>query len=89
VRLAETLAVPSMLERVLLDADHSLTEFKAPGSLVGQPVGSLGRYDVTAVLIQRQERLLPCPGAETRLEGDDTIFAVGRREQLLDVASLP
>jgi trk system potassium uptake protein TrkA len=89
MRLAERLAAPNMLERVLLDADHSLTEFKAPGSLVGQPVGNLGRYDVTAVLIQRQERLLPCPGAETRLEQGDTLFAVGRRVQLLDVASLP
>jgi trk system potassium uptake protein TrkA len=89
VRLAETLAAPDMLERVLLDPDHSLTEFKAPGSLIGQPVNSLGRYDVTVVLIQRQGRLRPCPGAETRLERGDTIFAVGRREQLLEVASLP
>ena len=30
-RLAETLAAPNMLERVLLDADHSLTELKVPG----------------------------------------------------------
>jgi trk system potassium uptake protein TrkA len=89
VRLAETLAAPNMLERVILDADHSLTEFKAPGSLVGQPVGSLGRHGVTVVLIQRQTALLPCPGAETRLEQGDTLFAVGRREQLLEVTSLP
>jgi trk/ktr system potassium uptake protein len=89
VRLAETLAAPNMLERVLLDADHSLTEFKAPGSLVGQPVTSLARYDVAAVLIQRQERLFPCPDAQTRLEEGDTLFAVGRREKLLKVASLP
>jgi trk/ktr system potassium uptake protein len=33
VRLAETLVASNMLERVLLDADHSLTELKAPGSL--------------------------------------------------------
>jgi len=89
MRLAETLAAPDMLERVLLDADHSLTEFKVPGSLVGQPVGSLGRHDVTVVLIQRQERLLPCPMAEIRLEQGDTLFAVGGREQLLQVVSLP
>jgi trk system potassium uptake protein len=87
VRLAETLAAPNLLERVLLDADHSLTEFKAPGSLVGQPVTSLARYDVTVVLIQRQGRLLPCPGAETRLEQGDTLFAVGPREKLLQIAS--
>ena len=89
VRLAETLAAPDMLERVLLDADHSLTEFKAPGSLDGQPVGSLGRYDITVVLIQRQGRLLPCPDTQTRLEQGDTLFAVGQREKLLEVASLP
>jgi len=89
VRLAETLAAPDMLERVLLDANHSLTEFKAPGSLGGQPVGSLGRYDITVVLIQRQGRLLPCPDTQTRLEQGDTLFAVGQREKLLEVASLP
>jgi trk system potassium uptake protein TrkA len=89
VRLAETLAVPNMLELVLLDAGHSLTEFKAPGSLVGQPVGNLARYDVTVVLIQRQERLIPSPGAETRLEEGDALIAVGGRKQLLEVASLP
>ncbi len=89
IRLAETLAAPNMLERVLLDIDHSLTELKAPGSLVGQPLGALGRYEVTAVLLQRQGRLLPCPGADTRLEHNDTIFAVGPRNHLLEIASLP
>jgi trk system potassium uptake protein len=89
VRLAETLAAPNMLERVLLDADHSLTELKVPDSLVGQPANSLGRYGVTIVLIQRQSGLLPCPVGETRLERGDTLFAVGRREQLIEIASLP
>jgi trk system potassium uptake protein TrkA len=89
VRLAETLAAPNMLERVLLDANHSLTEFRAPGSLVGQPVANLARYDVTVLLIQRQAALLPCPGAEIRLQEGDTIFAVGPRERLLEAASLP
>jgi trk system potassium uptake protein len=89
VRLAETLASPNMLERVLLDADHSMIELKAPASLVGQPVASLGRYEVSLVLIQRQERLLPCPGPETRLEQGDTLFAVGPRRQILEIASLP
>jgi trk system potassium uptake protein TrkA len=89
VRLAETLSAPHMLERVLLDADHSLTEFRVPGSLVGEPVGNLRHYDVTVVLIQRQQTLLPCPDAQTRLEQDDTFFAVGPREQLLQIACLP
>jgi len=89
MRLAETLAVPNMLELVLLDAGHSLTEFRAPASLAGQPVASLGRYDVTVVLIQRQERLIPSPGAEIRMEQGDTLVAVGRREKLLEIASLP
>ena len=89
VRLAETLATPNMLERVLLDADHSLAELKAPGSLAAQPVASLARYDVAVLLIQRQDRLIPCPGTETRLEPGDTLFVVGQRDKLLEVASLP
>jgi len=88
-RLAETLAAPNMLERVLLDADHSLTELKTPGSLIGQPATSLRRYEATVLLIQRRERLIPCPGAETRLEQGDTLFVVGPRPKLLEVASLP
>jgi trk system potassium uptake protein len=88
-RLADTLGSPNMLERVVLDAEHSLMELKAPGSLVSQPVAALARYDVTVLLIQRSERLISCPSTEIRLEADDTIFAVGLREKLLEVASLP
>jgi len=89
LRLAETLAAPGMLERVVLDEDHSLTELKVPPSLVGQPATSLSRYEVRVLLIQRPDRLISCPGAEIRLETGDTLFAVGLRERLLAVASLP
>ena len=88
-RLADTLGAPNMVERVLLDSEHSLIEFKVSGSLVSQPVTALARYDVTVLLIQRKNRLIPCPSADTRLEAGDTIFAVGEREKLLEVASLP
>jgi trk system potassium uptake protein TrkA len=88
-RLAETLAAPQMLERVLLDADHSLTELKVPDSLVGQPATSLGRYQATVLLIQRPDRLIPTPGADIKLEPGDTLFVVGEREKLLEVAALP
>ena len=89
MRLAETLALPDMLERVLLDADHSLAELKAPDSLVGQPASSLAHYAVTLLLIQRPDRLLPCPDAATRIEQGDTLFVVGVREKLLELAALP
>jgi len=88
-RLAETLATPNMMERVVLDASHSLTELKVPASLVGQPVTVLGQYGITVLVIQRPDYVLPQPGAETRMEQGDTIFAVGPREKLLEVASLP
>ena len=89
VRLAETLGAPKLLERVLLDADHSLTELKAPSSLVSQPVSSLARYSASVLLIQRQGQLIPNPGPETMLMQDDTLFVVGEREQLLLIAALP
>ncbi len=89
VRLAETLAAPKLLERVLLDADHSLAELKAPESLAAQPISNLARYDVTVLLIQRQGRLIACPGGEIQVTQGDTLFIVGRREKLLEVGSLP
>jgi trk system potassium uptake protein TrkA len=89
LRLAETLAAPNLLERVLLDTEHSLAELKVPGSLVTQPVSSLTRYDVSVLLIQRPDLLLPSPSTETRLEQGDTLFVVGERTKLLEIASLP
>lgn len=89
IRLAETLALPSMQERVALDSENSLTELKAPGSLVGKPLSSLGEFGLTAVLIQRRGELTPCPAPEMRLEADDTLFVVGSRQRLLTVAALP
>jgi trk system potassium uptake protein TrkA len=89
VRLAETLASPNLLERVLLDADHSLTELKTPRSLVGQPASSLGRYGLTVILIQRGATLLPAPAPVTPLQSGDTLFVVGERNRILEVTSLP
>lgn len=54
------------------------TLLRAPGSLVTQPLSNLARHDVPVLLIQRQDRLIPCPNAETRLEQGDTIFVVVR-----------
>ena len=88
IRLAEALATPNMMERAVLDTSHSLTELKVPASLVGQPVKILDRYDITVLLIQRLDRLLPNPDTETKMEQGDTLFTVGSREKLLEVASL-
>ncbi len=89
LRLAETLAAPNFLERILLDGDHSVIEFKTPRSLVAQPVASLERSGARVLLIQRQGQLIPAPGAETELQQDDTLLAVGEREKLLGIAALP
>ncbi len=88
-RLAEARATPSMLERVVLDSSHSLTELKVPNSLVGEPVNVLGQYEIAVLLIQRPDCLIPNPATETLLEDGDTIFSVGPRQKLLEVASLP
>lgn len=89
LRLAETLSAPIFLERVLLDADHSVIEFKTPPSLVAQPVGRLERHGARVLLIQRQGQLMPAPPPDTELRQGDTLLAVGERERLLEIASLP
>jgi Trk K+ transport system NAD-binding subunit len=87
VRLAEQLAAPDLLERVVLDADHSLIEFKTPTNLIGQPATSLNKRGVNVLLIQRASSLIPSPGADTSLEAGDTLFAVGPRDTILEIAS--
>jgi Trk K+ transport system NAD-binding subunit len=77
------------MERVVLDFNHSLTEFVVPGSLVAKLLSTLQRYSVDVVLIRRQGRLMPAPGPDTILQDGDTLFAVGERAKLLEVAALP
>jgi trk system potassium uptake protein TrkA len=89
IRLADALATPNMMERVVLDTDTSLTELKVPASLAGQPVKALEQYGITVLLIQRPDCLLPKPGADTPMQQGDTLFTVGPREKLLEVAFLP
>lgn len=88
-RLAETLAMPTVQEHALLDAEHSLVEMKAPDSLAGQPVASLARREITVLLIQRPDGLIPNPQPDTTLKAGDTLFVVGQREQVLQVANRP
>lgn len=88
-RLAETLAAPNFLERVLLDADHSVIELKTPRSLAAQPAAVLERYGARLLLIYRHGQLLPAPSADTELREGDTLLTVGDREKLLTLASLP
>jgi trk system potassium uptake protein TrkA len=87
IRLAETLALPNMLERVLLDTENSLIELKAPGSWVTKPLSRLDEYNLAVVLIQRQDALIPCPSPDTLIESNDTLFVVGQRENILAVAA--
>ncbi len=86
-RLAETLALPDVVERALLDANHSLVELKTPARLVGKTAADLGAHDATLLLIQRGSELLPNPGPATRLAAGDTLFVVGPREPLLQLAA--
>lgn len=88
LRLAETLAAPNFLERVLFDSIHSVIELKTPASLVAQPAAALERYGAKVLLIYRQGQLLPAPSAETALREGDTLLAAGEREKLLELASL-
>lgn len=88
-RLAEALATPNLMERVVLDTSHSLTELKVPTSLVGQSVKALETYDITVLLIQRPDCLLPNPSSDTLLNEGDTLFTVGSRDNLLKLTALP
>jgi trk system potassium uptake protein TrkA len=88
-RLADTLAAPNLLERVLLDSEHSIVEIKATSGFVGQPVSTLSQYAAAVILIRRSQEFIPCPPADTRIEAGDSLFVVGERNRLLELADLP
>ena len=90
-RLAEELMAPAVLERVHLGPDYSVAEVQLPSSLAWQTLAQLDlrrRMGITVLVIEREERLLVSPPADTVLLEDDLLVVLGANDALVDFSNL-
>lgn len=90
VRVAHTLASPSVLDYLEVSPTFSIEELSVSDRLAGQTLGQLdlrAKYGVSVLLIRRDGQLLISPGAETPLRTGDVLVVVGENRQLSKLES--
>ncbi len=89
-RLASRLAEPSILEELEL-GDSQLAEVEVPEAFVSKSLAELdmrNEYGVSAMAIQRGEKVIANPRASETLESGDILVIVGSAESVRRVAAL-
>ena len=81
-RLAEVLSGTAEMERLRLGADRSLARVPVPQSLVGEPVETSERSEVSVVMLQRAADLILNPAGDLGLERGDVLYVVGDEPSL-------
>ena len=85
IRIAHTLASPSVLDYLEVSPTFSIEELSVSERLAGQTLGQLDlreRYGVSVLLIRRDGQLMISPGADTPLQSGDVLVVVGENRQL-------
>lgn len=88
LQLADELSIPGMLERLHLNQDYSLIEIKPPASVIGKGVEVCDRFDVTVVLILRNDELIINPDQSIRFKPEDRLVLVGEKRRLAEFSNL-
>jgi len=84
-RLAYSLTMPLLLDQLVLDADHAITELRTPGSFVGRSLRQVdlrGRFAITLLAIKRQEEFLISPSADVIMQEEDLLVVIGSNANL-------
>lgn len=74
-----------VFDYVELTPDHSIYETAVPEDWVGKTIGELAvrqRYSLNILGINHSEVLDPTPGPDYRFQGDETIFLLGRNQDI-------
>jgi trk system potassium uptake protein len=90
-RLAYSLTMPLLLDHLALDANHTITEFRAPAGSIGRTLRQadlLGKFAVTLLAIKRGEELLISPPADFVLQENDLLVVIGADANLARLAEL-
>ncbi len=84
-RLAYSLTMPLLLDQLVLDANHTITELRTPASFVGRSLRQVdlrGRFAITLLAIKRQEEFLISPSADVIMQEEDLLVVIGSNANL-------
>lgn len=92
VRLADELAYPAIINRLPLQNDYSIMETVLPPPLVGKRVGDVpfnSVYELTLLLLKRQDEMIVSPADEVILQPADTLILLGTHQSLTRFSEQP
>lgn len=84
-RLAQALAMPTILEQLPLGRGYAIQDVKLPESFVGHTVHELDLrkdFGLTLIAIRRKEDVLISPPAYQNYERDDTLVIMGKIQDM-------
>jgi len=90
LRLARRLLQPGVFEQIELGDEADLAEVAVPEIFVGKTLIELDlrrRHEVTAVAIQRQDKVRAALDGSERLESGDVLVVIGSREAIRRLAT--
>ena len=104
VRLAESLATPSILEHIALSPEYSIMEVHAPKSFIGRTLREIdvrAKHGVTIIAIKRKlpyltetgqsdfkEEILITPEADEQVADGDILVVLGRDKKIDNLRNL-
>jgi trk system potassium uptake protein TrkA len=84
-RVARSIASAHVMDQLALSPDYLVEELRAGSKVEGRTLGELDlrrRYEVSVLLIKRDDQIHISPLPETELKAEDILVVFGRKEQL-------
>lgn len=85
VRVAHNLVSANVMDCIELMPDYSIVEIITPGSFVNKTLGALNlraEYGISVMAVKRKDNILVAPGADCRIEEQDTLIIISHNEAL-------
>ncbi len=90
-RLANSLAMPSLLDQLVLGYGYSINDIQVPLSFIGKTVRETDlriAFGLTLIAIRRGEKILISPSSEELYQEGDALIVIGRIEDLNRLSEL-
>lgn len=85
IRVAHNLVSANFMDNIELHPNYSIMELKAPSSFAGKTLGELNlrsRFEINVLAIKKTSEIIVAPGADSRIEAQDTLIIIGENERL-------